>query len=196
MFFGLIPKTHDVSGYITHIFAHEEFWHLFWNMIYLLFFGTIVEKRIGSVLFFYFFLVSGVVAALTFVLTMHISESVSMLGASGAISACEGAFLILVPKGKIHLRWFLLLLIHPYTGKISVPKWTAWILVWIWFARDFYYAFLSLKGHYLTNVAFTAHVGGCIFGILFGCACRLMEKAKPEMFQDSEVAEKENAESD
>ncbi|MCA9311564.1 MAG: rhomboid family intramembrane serine protease [Phycisphaerales bacterium] len=144
---------------ITHAFLHAGLMHLLGNMLFLFVFGMAVEERLGRLGFLAFYLGGGVCAALV---QMWASEPVAtymgmsiyapMLGASGAVAAVTGAFLVYFPKTHVKVLLFFFLI-----GLYSIPSW--WFIVFA-IAHDF-----VLQGMYVDNVAHAAHLGGYAFGI-------------------------------
>ncbi len=133
---------------VTSAFLHADFWHIFGNMLALVVFGPPVEDRFGRVGFSAFYLVGAVGSGLA-----HAAFSASpAIGASGAIAAVSGAFLVLFPNTKIRCLWFL--------GIISLMQVPAWWLIGL-------YIVLDLLAQTFTpdnGIANLAHLGGYLFG--------------------------------
>ena len=147
---------------ITSMFLHGGFLHLLGNMLYLWIFGKGVETALGAPRFLIFYLLCGVVAALTQAFTDPSAE-VPMIGASGAIAGTLGAYLVLHPRANVAvLIWIII-----FVRLISVP---AVILLGIWFALQLLSALSMDAGE--PGVAFWAHVGGFIVGIVLVLAIR------------------------
>ena len=107
--FWLIPNQSVWYTYITTMFVHAGFFHLIGNMLYLFLFGSAVEDTIGRWKYALLYFVGGFVADFGHILTTseHFASEIPLGGASGAISACLGAFLILLPKMEVNFRWLL-----------------------------------------------------------------------------------------
>ncbi len=97
---------------ITYMFVHLTFDHLFWNMLFLFFFGMALEQRIGERRFLIIYLLSGIVAAIVQVLALSGTDSlIPMVGASGALYGVLGCLAIIAPEIRvllffvIPLRW-------------------------------------------------------------------------------------------
>jgi membrane associated rhomboid family serine protease len=133
------------------MFLHGSLLHIGGNMLFLWIFGNNVEDRFGHVPYLIFYLVAGVVATFVYVLSNPLSTA-PLLGASGAIAGVMGAYLVLFPRVPIRT----LILIPPI---ILWPRLPAWVLLLVWFVSQF---FLSPG----SGVAWTAHVGGFVFGTL------------------------------
>jgi membrane associated rhomboid family serine protease len=159
---GLIPaafKGVPISGtlpapvtLITSMFLHANFMHVFGNMIFLFVFGDDIEEVLGHWRFLVFYLVCGIGAGLTFVLS-DLSSTTELIGASGAVAGVISAYLLFRPCAKI---WCLL-------GLIPLHLRAYWIIGgWAIFQ------ILEVSSRAQDNVAYWAHVGGLITGaILF-----------------------------
>lgn len=102
---GLVIQNKFIWQFATYMFTHANFSHILFNMLGLFFFGTQVERRMGSYEFLLFYMVSGILAGLfsfiVFVLTG--SYSVILLGASGAVFAVLFAFAVYFPYARIYI---------------------------------------------------------------------------------------------
>ncbi len=135
---------------VTSMFLHGGILHLAGNMLYLWIFGNNIEDALGPARFLAFYLLGGVLAALAFVATSPGAE-VPMIGASGAIAAVLGAYLLLYPRAKVLvLFWFFVL--------VQVVRVPALLLLGLWFLLQV----LGLGG---PGVAWTAHLGGFVAGL-------------------------------
>jgi membrane associated rhomboid family serine protease len=135
---------------VTACFLHGGILHLGGNMLYLWIFGNNIEDELGPLRFIVFYLVGGVLANLTHVISEP-SSAIPMIGASGAIAAVLGAYLVLFPRAKIVvLLWFVFIVQF-----IKVP---AVIVLAIWF-------FLQVIGMGGEGVAWMAHIGGFVVGM-------------------------------
>ncbi|MGB0721347.1 MAG: rhomboid family intramembrane serine protease [Gammaproteobacteria bacterium] len=135
---------------ITSMFLHGGFMHLAGNMLYLWIFGDNIEDAMGHGRFILFYLLCGIAAALTEA-WMNPSSEIPMVGASGAISGVLGAYLILHPRRKV-----LVLVLF----RILLPL-PAYVVLGAWIGIQF----LSL-GQADSNVAWWAHIGGFVAGVL------------------------------
>jgi len=154
-------STNEVPAYYTLIssmFLHGGWMHLIGNMVFLWIFGNNIEDILGHGRFVLFYIGCGLVAALAQMLSDPGSE-IPMVGASGAVSGVMGAYIILFPRAKILTLLFLGIFIT--TMRISA----GWFLG-IWFAMQSFNAFATV-GIPGGGVAFWAHVGGFIAGIVF-----------------------------
>ena len=127
--------------------------HLLGNMLYLWIFGNNIEDVMGHAKFVVFYVLSGILAALSHALTDP-SSHIPMVGASGAISAVLGAYLLLFPRAHV-------LVLLPGIGMTRVP---AGIVLGMWFVTQLLSGGMSI-GTSGGGVAFFAHIGGFIAGM-------------------------------
>jgi membrane associated rhomboid family serine protease len=163
--FALIPANFT-SGFslgafaniFTSMFMHAGLLHLGGNMLYLWIFGDNVEDSMGSGKYLAFYLAGGMVASLAHILTNPGSQ-IPTVGASGAIAAVLGAYLVLYPHSRvvtfIPLGYFMRLTLVP-----------ASIVLGLWFVLQLFNGVLSLGGSDVGGVAFWAHIGGFVFGVV------------------------------
>ena len=140
----------------TSMFLHGGWLHLIGNMIYLWTFGAGVETALGAPRYLVFYLLCGVAAALTQAFIDPAAE-VPMIGASGAIAGTLGAYLILYPRGNVVVFVWILIFIR----FITVP---AVLLLGFWFLGQLLSALGTAADE--PGVAFWAHVGGFVVGML------------------------------
>jgi membrane associated rhomboid family serine protease len=159
---------------ITSMFMHGDWLHLIGNMLFLWIFGNNVEDALGKVRYLVFYLLGGLTAtALQTAITLSSSgeqaAEIPNLGASGAVSAVLGAYLILLPRASIVTVIFLLI--------IFIREFPAWLFLGFWFALQLWLGGFSLvEPQEGGGVAFFAHIGGFVFGAL---AVRLFAKRRP-----------------
>jgi len=149
----LVPSWATI---FTSMFLHGGWMHLIGNMIYLWLFGRGVESGLGAPRFLVFYLLCGVAAALTQGLIDPSSE-VPMIGASGAIAGTLGAYLVLHPRANVVVFFWLFIFVR----LIAVP---AVLLLGLWFLGQLLSALTAEAGE--AGVAFWAHVGGFVVGML------------------------------
>ena len=141
----------------TSMFMHGGFAHLGGNMLYLFIFGDNLEDKLGHLRYFFFYLLCGVIATLTHVFSVYMlgeNPLIPSLGASGAISAIMGGYLILFPTNRVTVFFVIIL--------IRVPAYIvlgAWILLQIANGTGF------LGGSEASGIAYAAHIGGFIAGL-------------------------------
>ena len=138
----------------SSMFLHGGFLHLFGNMLYLWIFGNNIEDTLGHLRFLLFYLVCGLVAGLAQVLSAP-ESTVPMIGASGAVAGVLGAYLLLFPGARILTLFFIFIFIK----FVRLP---ALVVLGFWF----FIQLLGVWGGSISNVAFFAHVGGFIAGLI------------------------------
>jgi membrane associated rhomboid family serine protease len=164
--FGFDPPSFGDPSAIPNLFAsmflHGDLLHLFGNMVFLLVFGRRVENQLERINFLALYLTTGIAAALAHML-MQPNSSSPLIGASGAISGVLGAFFICNPRARITLVLEPVLIYFLRRLTIRLP---AWIFLPVWF---FPQISMGLK-HPRSNVAFWAHVGGFLVGVIIAIA--------------------------
>jgi membrane associated rhomboid family serine protease len=144
---------------VTSMFLHGGILHLIGNMLYLFIFGAAVEEAMGHLRFLLFYFISGIAAALAMAaFTPH--STVPVIGASGAIASVLGAYFVLYPRAKISTILPIFVLMY----FVEIP---AIVYLLIWFVAQLY-AGLSQNPEVAGGVAWWAHVGGFLFGMLLG----------------------------
>lgn len=169
--YGFTPAHPQLSTAITSMFLHAGFWHLFGNMWFLWMFGNQVERILGRPLFCLVYLACGLGGDFLHYLSGPTS-AIPSVGASGAISGIAGCFFVLFPKANFDLVFYLrfveLKTIHTYTS----------VAVGAWIGEQALLGVLSLKFQGF-SVAFWAHVGGFMVGLVAGgIALLLLTKRK------------------
>ena len=159
---------------LTHMFLHGGWLHLMGNMLFLWIFAVNVEDRLGRTLFLLFYLVGGVAAAAGHILVDPTSD-VPMVGASGAISAVLGGYLVLFPRARIQSLVFLVF----FYELIAVP---AVLVLGFWFVLQVIdgLASLGLAGDASSGIAFWAHIGGFVAGMVMALPLRFLRHAPGE----------------
>lgn len=132
---------------VTYAFLHGGVLHLAGNMLFLWVFGPAIEDRLGHWWFLLFYLAGGAAAGLA-----HIAfERAPALGASGAVAACTGAFLVLFPRAQVRaLVFFYMGGIYNFTAVWVIATAIAWDII------------MSILGR--SGIAYMAHLGGYAFG--------------------------------
>ena len=142
----------------TAMFMHASIIHIGGNMLFLWIFGNNVEDALGHVKFLAFYLVGGF-AAFALQIAVAPNAAVPTLGASGAIAAVLGGYIVLYPRARVLT---LVLIIFLFTV-IEVP---AWVMLGIWFAEQALFGAVGLTHpNSSSGVAYFAHVGGFVFGL-------------------------------
>jgi len=142
---------------ITSMFLHGGIAHLGGNMLYLYIFGDNVEDALGHARYLVFYLLTGVIAGLSHVLTTVVARNgllLPSLGASGAISGVLAGYLVLFPRQRVRVLWFY--------SVIDVPAIAA---IGIWFLFQLVSG-IGMLGGAQTGVAYGAHIGGFVAGLV------------------------------
>lgn len=157
---GLIPSDVELVGLIAHMFMHGGLLHLLGNMLILFLAGPFIEDVWGRPLYASFYVVSGIIAALTHA-GLYADSTTPMVGASGAIAGVIGAFLIRHATSRIRFFYMVGILIR---GTFYAP---AWLMLPLWLAQQVFMGMmvdgLGLSGG--GGVAYWAHVGGFVWGM-------------------------------
>lgn len=138
----------------TSMFLHGSPIHLGGNMLYLWIFGNNIEDVLGHIKFAFFYLIGGAIGGLTHILSNPMSQ-VPTLGASGAIAAVMGAYLVLYPKSRV----LTLVFIGFFVTTVAVP---AVVVLGLWIGLQVLGGFFSSTA----SVAYFAHIGGFLAGAI------------------------------
>ncbi len=141
---------------VTALFLHADWAHLLGNLVFLLIFGLPAERTMGPWRFLLLFLLGGAVANLAAVITIGTPDRV-IIGASGAVSAVIGAYLALFPGAKLGV-------VLPLGLFLEFVKAPASLLIGIWALLQVVFAYI---GPAFGAVAWSAHIVGFLFGIVF-----------------------------
>ncbi|WP_072247587.1 rhomboid family intramembrane serine protease [Roseibaca calidilacus] len=159
MTWGMVPAAlgagFSFETLLTHQFLHGGILHLAFNMLFLWVYGDNMEEEWGHLRFLGFYLACGVAAGLA----QYLSEPQSyipMVGASGAIAGVLGGYLLFYPRARVDMLLFLLV----YFRIIPIP---AWLVLGGWFGMQ---VFAGL-GPSDDGVAYWAHIGGFVAGVVF-----------------------------
>ncbi len=185
----LIPSQSHWWTYFTSMFVHADIWHLLGNMMYLFLFGSCLEDQIGRLRFTLFYLAAGLFSAFAYIMATPagFSSDIPLGGASGAISACIGGFVLFFWKSKIEFRYLALLFFRFFSGEFFLP---AWLVISFWFGSDLLGAILDAsRSDPHGGTAFAAHVGGTLCGI----AATALEKFRMKKKEARDAAEEQRA---
>jgi len=169
--YGAIMPANILAGkylwtFITSMFLHAGFFHLFANMLSLFFIGTLVEKILGKKRFFWFYIISGLLASLLFVLLALIFKmdlNTYAVGASGALFALIGFLMLITPNLPVYIMFIPI----PIKMKYAAPG----ILIVLWL--------ISIAGD--IPIGNTAHLGGLLAGLAYGVYIKKKYKNKTRM---------------
>jgi membrane associated rhomboid family serine protease len=161
---GLIPAR-LTSNYaeawvtiFTSMFLHGGWIHILGNMWTLVIFGDNIEDRMGHGPYLIFYLFSGVAAAL---LQTYLAPSnqTPMIGASGAIAGVLGAYIVLFPRAKVAS-------LVPILFLFTLVELPAVVYLGFWFVLQLFSGWVALQGATTNGVAWWAHIGGFVFGLI------------------------------
>jgi len=144
---------------LTSMFVHEGWLHIAGNMLFLWIFGNNVEDAMGRIRFLAFYLLCGVAAALAQTAVRPYSM-VPNIGASGAIAGVLGAYIMLYPRARV------LTLVPVFIFFLPILFLPAWVIIGAWFVLQLLEGVLSVGAAAGGGVAFFAHVGGFVAGLL------------------------------
>lgn len=166
MEYGTLPAKvaagQDLGGLITGMFMHGGFMHLLGNMLFLWVFADNIEGVIGSWKFLALYLLMGILAGLAHIYT-DTTSMIPCVGASGAIAGVMGAYLVMFPKSQIKMLFF-----------IRVFSISAFIFLAFWIGQQILSGLGTLPmlqsegGVDGGGVAYWAHIGGFVVGVLGG----------------------------
>jgi membrane associated rhomboid family serine protease len=183
----LIPSACMWYAPLTSMFVHAGFLHLFGNMIFLFLFGSCVEDMIGRLRFTIFYLLGGLIAEFVYIAMLpdHFMSIHPMGGASGAISACMGMYLLLRADADIEFKYFFWF-IYIRAGEFEIP---AWMAISFWFLKDVFWAVLGMvNSHSGGGVAFGAHVGGLLAGLGMIGIYKMLQRNRADNFPEEIIS--------
>ncbi len=172
---GVVPVAFSWSDVLSSMFLHGGWLHFLGNMLYLWIFGDNVEDRLGHAgyLVFYLFCGATAVAAQVFV---HPGSAVPMIGASGAIAGVMGAYFVLYPHSRVLAVVFVFL----FLDIVEIP---AIFFLGFWFLMQLFSGVGSVVDAAQGGVAFFAHVGGFVVGVMAGGVLRVRDAASREYWR-------------
>ncbi|HSP13876.1 MAG TPA: rhomboid family intramembrane serine protease [Thermoanaerobaculia bacterium] len=158
--YGYIPAEGGFSSLITSMFVHAGLLHLIGNMLFFFLSGPFVEDVFGRPLFAALYFTGGLAATLTY-WAQHPTSMIPLVGASGAIAAVMGAYLVRFAKSKVEFIFIPFWFRPQLNYRFFLP---AFVVLPLWFGQQLMEMKLSEAG---SGVAFSAHVGGFIYGAAF-----------------------------
>jgi membrane associated rhomboid family serine protease len=159
----VFPEKRVWFSVVLSMFLHTGWLHLGGNLLFLWIFGNNIEDHLGRARYVLFYLLGGFVATVAHVLAQP-DSTVPVIGASGAIAAVMGAYLVWFPNARI---WSLFIL---FPVRVRA-KW--WLLAW------FTLQFFTTED---ASVAWLAHVGGFVFGVVMGLLVRMTSRGRTVMW--------------
>lgn len=163
--FGLIPAQFSFFSMFTSMFIHGGFAHILGNLWFLWIFGDNVESSLGHVNYGIFYILCGVVAALTQTF-INPESMIPMVGASGAIAGVLGLYMVRFPQARVHVFIFFI-----FFTTIRVP---AYLVLGFWFFNQLTNGLGTVGMDTTGGVAWFAHIGGFIAGIVLGRLFKLI----------------------
>ena len=160
--FGFIPANFSFFTMFTSMFLHGGFSHIFGNMWFLWVFGDNVEGILGHIKFGIFYLLCGLVATMS-QLFVNPESNIPMVGASGAIAGVLGMYMIRFPHARVHVFAFIIIFFTTF----RVP---AMFVLGFWFFNQLTNGLGSLGFDTTGGVAWFAHIGGFIAGVMLNQA--------------------------
>ncbi len=158
---GLVPaRVVSGEGYetiVTSMFLHGGWMHLAGNMLFLWIFGDNLEDEMGHVGFLIFYLAAGIGAA-AMQSVADLNSAIPMVGASGAIAGVMGGYLLLFPKARVDVLFIFIIIFRIF----PIP---AWIVLGVWLGVQVFSGVSTPSD--AGGVAYWAHVGGFVAGLLF-----------------------------
>jgi membrane associated rhomboid family serine protease len=144
----------------TAMFMHGSIVHLGGNMLFLWIFGNNVEDSMGRVTFVVFYLLGGIAAtALQTVVSSGAEAQVANLGASGAVAAVLGGYVLLFPRARVITVIFIIFF-------FTIVELPALLILGFWFVQQALFGYFDLNSESGGGVAYFAHIGGFAFGLL------------------------------
>lgn len=168
---GAIPNEisnyQDLHTLVTSIFLHGDIMHLAGNMLFLWLFADNIEATTGNLHFVFFYFLGGLVASMAQII-VDPSSTLPTVGASGAISAVMGAYIVCFPKSKIKM------IVLIFFKSFYIP---ALLFLGFWFGQQIFSSFSIGTDSEQGGVAWWAHIGGFAFGVIYAF---LFLKKKPK----------------
>lgn len=176
--FALVPTSINflnistLTTFLSSIFLHAGFMHLLFNMWFLGIFGDNVEAALGKIKFVLFYLSGGIIAGLAQYIFLT-KESIPILGASGAIAAVLGFYLIKYPHRTV--KTFV-----PYFRAVITIDLPSQVVLGLWFFAQILNgtASLAVQTAASSGVAWWAHIGGFVYGLLIGKMSLILSKKR------------------
>ena len=160
--FGFIPANFSIITVFTSMFMHGGISHIMGNMWFLWVFGDNVEGVLGHVKFAVFYIICGLAATMS-QLFVDPSSTIPMVGASGAIAGVLGMYMIRFPHARVHVFAFIIIFFTTF----RVP---AMFVLGFWFFNQLTNGLGSLGFDTTGGVAWFAHIGGFITGVMLNQA--------------------------
>ncbi len=162
----------------TAMFMHGGWLHIIGNMLYFWIFGNNIEDRFGHVRFLFIYLIWGVIAAFTQIVVDPDGRTPAV-GASGAIAGVLGAYLVIFPNARVDS----LLFIGIFITTVRLP---ALFVIGFWILIQLFNGFLTLDvPHNEGGVAYFAHIGGAVAGLIVGLTYRVLNPRQSTLYDSN-----------
>jgi len=173
--FTMVPadilQAKNLHTLFTSMFLHADIFHIGGNMLFLYIFGDNVEDAFGHFRYLLFYLICGLAADFVHILSLITTPTelaIATLGASGAISGVMGAYILMYPRARIRT-----LVLAYFIAVVSVP---AVFFLGFWFLLQLLYTGFDISG----GVAYWAHIGGFVAGMVLALIVRRRKKKQPK----------------
>jgi membrane associated rhomboid family serine protease len=164
--YGVVPaqisQGNQLYTLLTSMFLHGGWLHLIGNMLFLWVFGDNIEVVLGHIGYIIFYLLGGLAASFLHIV-FNLGSSVPSVGASGAIAALMGAYIVMFPGAQVKLALFM--------GRgLRIARTTALVFIGLWAVMQLFngVASLGVPTAQTAGVAYWAHIGGFAVGLLVG----------------------------
>lgn len=165
--FGYIPAEGGVLTLFTSMFIHAGLLHLLGNLLFFYLSGPFVEDVFGRPLFAMLYLTGGIAASLTY-MARHPMSTIPLVGASGAIAAVMGAYLVRFFRSKVEFLFIPIIFRPTLFVRFFAP---AFVVLPLWFYQQFMELRSEAGGG---GVAFSAHVGGFLYGFVIALIVKMV----------------------
>ncbi len=170
--YGSIPieinQGEDLFTLITSMFMHGGWMHLISNMLFLWVFADNIEATVGNLTFVAFYITGGIAASFAHAY-FNPTSAVPCVGASGAIAAVLGAYMVMFPKSQVKIM-VIIFFRSFYMAAI--------FFLGFWIVQQLFSGFTSLSTDTSEGVAWWAHIGGFVYGVICGLFFRMRFKTK------------------
>jgi membrane associated rhomboid family serine protease len=174
--YGVVPadisRGENLHSLITAMFIHGGWLHLIGNMAFLWVFGDNIEAVLGHLWYVVFYLLGGIFASFAHIL-IDMDSQIPGVGASGAVSAMLGAYLVWFPGSKVKM-------LLPIFFFITIVRVYAWVYLFIWIGLQLVSGVAAIGATDQAGVAWWAHLGGVFFGLFVGL---LIRARNPELIK-------------
>jgi len=168
--YGLHSEKSTIQSWITYQFMHASWMHVLGNMIFFLIFGAALESLIGGLGLLGVYLLSGFAGAGLFILLAQ-GNMAPMVGASGSLSGVMAFYAMFEKKRRVPFFYFF----SPFQGFFGWIYLPTLLIFPLCFLTDFA-NYLSTPGEIGAGIAYTAHMGGVLFGITAGYALKIVRR--------------------